>query len=419
MESEKEFDLVLVGPTGYTGRLCAEHIVKNLPTNLKWALAGRSVQKIEVIAKELKTLNPDRAAPEILAVQLNRQELEPLVQRTKVIINCVGPYHLYSTPVVEACANHGTHYVDATGETPWIREIIEKYHDVAKSNGAIIIPSVGVESAPADILAWSVVKRVREDLSSDTKEVIGAIEEMKSSGPSGGTLNTVLTIFDSLSFSDILKSTDPFALAASAPPKNVPSEPLVDKILGVRSVRDLGTLTTSPSAMADITIVHRSSTLMPEFYGPLFYFRQFVKVRNALVGIIFHYAFIIGLCLLTLPPVRALVRQFVYAAGQGPRKEDSVNDRVEYRAVATADQKTAAPQRVFGKFKYEGSMYALTGLLLAEAAMVILEETERVKKVSRCGIVTPATLGQPFVDRLEKFLMPCLPVVPNEGCFVY
>ncbi|KAH1922527.1 hypothetical protein KXW75_008463 [Aspergillus fumigatus] len=402
MESEKEFDLVLVGPTGYTGRLCAEHIVKNLPTNLKWALAGRSVQKIEVIAKELKTLNPDRAAPEILAVQLNRQELKPLVQRTKVIINCVGPYHLYSTPVVEACANHGTHYVDATGETPWIREIIEKYHDVAKSNGAIIIPSVGVESAPADILAWSVVKRVREDLSSDTKEVIGAIEEMKSSGPSGGTLNTVLTIFDSLSFSDILKSTDPFALAASAPPKNVPSEPLVDKILGVRSVRDLGTLTTSPSAMADITIVHRSSTLMPEFYGPLFYFRQFVKVRNALVGIIFHYAFIIGLCLLTLPPVRALVRQFVYAAGQGPRKEDSVNDRVEYRAVATADQKTAAPQRVFGKFKYEGSMYALTGLLLAEAAMVILEETERVKKVSRCGIVTPATLGQPFVDRLEK-----------------
>jgi len=63
MESEKEFDLVLVGPTSYTGRLCAEHIVKNLPTNLKWALAGRSVQKIEVIAKELKTLNPDRAAP--------------------------------------------------------------------------------------------------------------------------------------------------------------------------------------------------------------------------------------------------------------------------------------------------------------------------------------------------------------------
>jgi short subunit dehydrogenase-like uncharacterized protein len=61
--SEKQFDLVLVGPTGYTGRLCAEHIVKNLPTNLKWALAGRSVQKVEDIAKELRTLNPDRTEP--------------------------------------------------------------------------------------------------------------------------------------------------------------------------------------------------------------------------------------------------------------------------------------------------------------------------------------------------------------------
>ncbi|RHZ63084.1 uncharacterized protein CDV56_108944 [Aspergillus thermomutatus] len=402
MESNKEFDLVLLGPTGYTGRLCAEHIAKNFPTNLKWALAGRSVQKVEDIAKELKTLNPDRTEPEIRAVQLNRQELDPLVQRTKVIINCVGPYHLYSTPVVEACAKHGTHYVDATGETPWVREIIEKYHEVAKSNGAIIIPSVGVESAPADILAWSLVKRVREDLSCDTKEVTSAIEEMKSSGASGGTLNTVLTIFDSLSFSDILKSTNPFALAASEPPKNIPSEPLVDKILGVRSVRDLGTLTTSPSGIADITIVHRSSTLMPEFYGPRFYFRQLVRVRNALVGVLFHFAFIVGLSLLILPPVRALLRKVVYAPGHGPRKEDSVNDRVEYRAVATADQKTVAPQRVFGKFRYEGSMYALTGLLLAEAAMVILEDTERVKKVSRCGIVTPATLGQPFVDRLDK-----------------
>lgn len=63
MESDKEFDLVLLGPTGYTGRLCAEHIAKNLPTNLKWALAGRSVQKVEDIAKELRTLNPDRTEP--------------------------------------------------------------------------------------------------------------------------------------------------------------------------------------------------------------------------------------------------------------------------------------------------------------------------------------------------------------------
>ena len=87
--------------------------------------------------------------------QLNSRELNELAQKTRLIINCVGPYHLYSTPVVEACATNGTHYVDAyvhtcssllmvianshsTGETPWIKLIIEKYHETAKANGAIV-----------------------------------------------------------------------------------------------------------------------------------------------------------------------------------------------------------------------------------------------------------------------------------------
>ncbi|OOF98382.1 hypothetical protein ASPCADRAFT_205617 [Aspergillus carbonarius ITEM 5010] len=398
----KEYDLVVLGPTGYTGRFCAEHIVKNLPTNLKWALAGRSLQKLETIAKELKSLNPDRADPDVLAVQLNREELHPLARKTRLIINCVGPYCLYSTPVVEACASNGTHYVDATGETPWVKNMIDEYHETAKSNGAVIIPSVGIESAPADMLAWATVKRVREDLSCHTKEVISAIHDMKSSGASGGTLSTVLTDFDSMSVSDLLKSASPFALAASPPPKNVPSEPLLAKLSGIRSVRDIGTLTTSPSGLADITIVHRSSTLMPEFYGPRFYFRQFLRARNAITGILFHFAFLIAITLLILPPVRTLVRKFVYSPGTGPRLEDSVNDHVEYRAVATADQDTSKPKRVLGKLRYQGTMYAFTGMSLAEAAMVILENEEKVKKVSRSGIVTTATLGQEFLDRWEK-----------------
>lgn len=209
-------------------------------------------------------------------------------------------------------------------------------------------------------------------------------------------------MFDVLPVSDLLKASNPFSLAASPPPKNLPRESLLEKVLGVRSVRDLGTLTTSPSGLADITIVHRSSTLMPEFYGPGFYFRQFLRVRNALVGALFHLAFMLGLGLLLIPFVRSLLRKVVYAPGSGPRREDGVNDRVEYRAVATADQNVAKPKRAFGKLMYGGNMYTLTGLLVAEAAAVILQNEENVKKVSRCGIVTPATLGQEFVDRLEK-----------------
>ena len=199
-----------------------------------------------------------------------------------------------------------------------------------------------------------------------------------------------------------MKSLNPFSLAASAPPKDIPRDSLIEKLVGVRSIRDLGTLTTSPTGMADMAIVHRSSTLMPEFYGQRFVFRQFLYVRNAFIGLAVHVGFMLGLALLAIPPVRWLVRKFVYAPGNGPRKEDSLNDRLEYHAVATADQNTPAPPRVFGKLIFPGSMYHITGVLMAEAAMVILKEEEKVKKVSRGGIVTSATLGQDFVDRLDN-----------------
>lgn len=112
MASTRQYDLVVHGPTGYTGRFCAEHIVKNFPTDLKWAIAGRSAHKIEAIAQDLKALNPDRLAPDVLVTSLDSADLSDLAQKTRLIVNCVGPYVLYGTPVVEACANNGTHYVD-------------------------------------------------------------------------------------------------------------------------------------------------------------------------------------------------------------------------------------------------------------------------------------------------------------------
>ncbi|KAL5336382.1 Saccharopine dehydrogenase-domain-containing protein [Aspergillus crustosus] len=400
MQSNREFDIVVLGPTGYTGKLCAEHIVKSLPTNLKWALAGRSPQKIEDIAQELKKLNPDRADPEILSVQLNKEELRSLAERAKVIINCVGPYHIYSTPVVEACANSGTHYLDATGETPWVKQTVDRYHDTAKSNGAIIIHCVGIESAPADLLAWAVVKTVREKLSCQTREVIGTIYEFKSSGASGGTLSTILNCIENFSSSHLIESTKPFSLAASTPPKDIPSDSIISRVLGVRSVRGLGTLSKSPTDFCDQTIVHRSSTLMSEFYGPRFHFRQFLRVRNTFIGFLWNYAFLLGTSLLLLPPVRWLAKKIIYAPGSGPTEESGRHDRCEYRAVATPEKDTS--KRVFGKLQFEGSMYVITGILMAEAAMVLLENEEKVKKVSRSGIVTPAVLGQDYLDRLEK-----------------
>lgn len=108
----REYDIVLLGATGYTGKYCAEYIANHLPTDLKWAVAGRSAGKLSSMLDEIKDWNPDRLQPGLEITSLSPEDLSALVRKTRVLINTVGPYHLYGTPVVEACAKNGTHYVD-------------------------------------------------------------------------------------------------------------------------------------------------------------------------------------------------------------------------------------------------------------------------------------------------------------------
>lgn len=136
--SERKYDIVLLGATGYTGKYTAEHIATHLPTNIKWAIAGRSESKLSSYAQELKALNPDRSQPAIEVVQQTSNELNALAKQTKVLITTVGPFYLYGKPVVEACVNNGTHYLDCTGETPWVKDMVEQYHEKAKKTGAIV-----------------------------------------------------------------------------------------------------------------------------------------------------------------------------------------------------------------------------------------------------------------------------------------
>lgn len=128
--SSRQYDIVLLGATGYTGKLCAEYITSNLPTNLKWAVGGRSSSKLSAITEELRSLNPDRLQPGkflrlepycvsslngsvgIEVAALTPTDLNVLTKKTRVLLNTIGPYHLYSSPVVEACAVNGTHYLD-------------------------------------------------------------------------------------------------------------------------------------------------------------------------------------------------------------------------------------------------------------------------------------------------------------------
>lgn len=329
--------------------------------------------------------------------------LEALALKTQIIVNCVGPYHLYSSPVVEACANNGTHYLDVTGETPWVKEMVEQHHEKAKATGAIIIPEIGFESAPSDLLAFSIVSAIRSKLGLGTKEIICSMHEIKAAGwgVSGGTLATVLSIFDAYGIKRVAEASKPFALCPPSTPRKPSAPKSWSQILfGYSIVPGLGVITTSITAGTNAAIVHRSSALMEGLYGQYFRFYEYMGVPSRFKGATTHWSWALLAVLLAMPPVRWLLRKIVYAPGTGPSVKGASNDTVEYRAIGTADGGTGKPRQAMGQMKYKGSIYYLTGVFLAHAAMVILRDDSVAKKMGG-GVLTPATLGQPLIDRLR------------------
>ncbi|TVY26953.1 putative trans-acting enoyl reductase, partial [Lachnellula hyalina] len=396
--SLRVYDLVVFGATGYTGKLTAEYIATKLPTDLKWALAGRSRSKLEAVAAECKALNADRIQPAIEIATLNDEELSSLAQKTTVLIATVGPYAVHGEYAVKACAENGTHYFDVTGEVAWVANMIKKYEKTAKSTGAIIIPQIGIESAPADLVTWTLASMIREKFSVPTAEVIVSVHEIKGK-PSGGTLSTVFGLLDAYSLKEIAATSAPYALSPIPGPKTKSPTSWVTKVLGIREVSDLGILTSYLGAAADRPLVHRTWGLLggPSFYGPNFRFSEYMKAQNYLLAIFIHFGLAVASCFVVIPWVRTLAKKYVTQPGDGPTKEQSRDDRVEYRGIGNQDVQTPKPARAFCRAHYEGSLYQLTGLLLAESAISILKDEHNLSG----GIYTPACLGQKFIDRLD------------------
>ena len=332
------------------------------------------------------------------------EDLNRLTKTTRIILNTIGPYHLYSTPIVEACAHNGTHYLDVTGESPWVLEMIEKYDSTARANGAIIIPEIGLESAPSDMLAWSLASLFRKEYSLPTRDVVCTLHVFKGT-PSGGTLATILSILDNYSPRCIGRSTAPWAMSPIPGPSSQTKKSWVTRLFGVRWVPQLGVLTTSLLGSANTAIVQRSWGLLDNgnYYGPNFQYSEYRTANNAFFAVTFHFAFALSLFALTLRPVRWLVRNFIYAPGEGVHKDNTRNEATEFRAIATADEDTNYPRQAFARFRYDGGNYYFTGILLAEAAMVILQEPGITQRHSG-GVLTPAVLGQAFSKPFESSL---------------
>ncbi len=173
-------------------------------------------------------------------------------------------------------------------------------------------------------------------------------------------MNSVFTLLDVFSLKQLEAAGAPYAISPIPGPKTSDPNSLVTKIFGVRVVPDLGVLTTWLGRASDIPIVQRSWGLLggADFYGPNFRFGEFKKSRNYLTAIMSHFALMFGSLLIAIPFVRKLARKFVYQPGDGPTKEQSRKDRMEYRGIGIPDVKTPSPPRAFCRAHYEGSLYA-------------------------------------------------------------
>ena len=210
--SGREFEVIVWGATGYTGRLVAEHLLKTYGAagDLKWAMGGRSAAKLAEVKTEIGA--PD-SLPTIIADAADPASLDAMVRRADAVISTVGPYQLYGSPLVEGCAMAGTDYVDLTGESNWIAAMITAHQTTAHVSGARIVFSCGFDSIPFDLGVWFAQEAFKQRHGHYAPRVRGRVRKLKG-GLSGGTLASGMATQAAMQKDPALATllADPFAL---------------------------------------------------------------------------------------------------------------------------------------------------------------------------------------------------------------
>jgi len=180
--------IVVLGATGFTGRLVAEYLARTVGATIPWAIAGRSAAKLADVRRGLVAINPDCESVAVLEADVgDRASLDRLAASTRVLLTTVGPYARYGEAVVRACVEQGTDYVDITGEPAFVKETLERYHDAAKAKGLRIVSCCGFDSIPHDLGVLYTVMQLPEGVPVSIEGMVRA-----KGGVSGGTWHSAI-----------------------------------------------------------------------------------------------------------------------------------------------------------------------------------------------------------------------------------
>lgn len=401
-----DLDLVVFGATSFVGQILTHYLSEYLPGSgetLRWAIAGRSDAKLRHVREALGAAW--QTLPIIVADAADDTQLQALCARTRVVVSTVGPYALYGEPLVRICAQTGTDYCDPTGETQWIKRMIERYEPAARQSGARIVHCCGFDSVPSDIGVLFLQQHARRQWGAPATHVKMRVKTLKG-GASGGTVASVINVVREAAADPALRREllDPYALCPADHRFTVRQH-------AVRSAefdRDSGTWI-APFVMAAVNerVVHRSNALANDAYGSRFSYDEAVITGTGLKGRLAALTMVAGLGAfmagVLVPPVRGLMERFLLPKpGEGPSVAAQLAGRYDLRFFGRADDGRTLRVKVTGD---RDPGYGSTGKMLGQAALSLALDCSRdgAKTGRGGGFWTPATMFDArFVERLER-----------------
>ena len=396
MNKSREFDIIIWGASGFTGRLVAGYIFSKYGTNgdLKWAMAGRNLAKLELVRSKVA----DKTVPIVVADSNDEEGLKEMVKRAKVICTTVGPYAKYGSKLVSVCIENQTHYCDLAGEVQWIRRMIDKHHESAVANQTEIVNCCGFDSIPSDMGVYFIQK-----ISKAKKGQIAKQIQMRVAGASGGISGGT---YESLSHvneeahkdKNIFKVLiNPYGLNPVGEQEGLDKYDLRTIVYDKASKSWIG-----PFIMAAINtkIVRRSNALSGYAYGKDFRYDEATLSGKGLKGRVKGFISVIpiGLMMSAKPGslLKRIIDKILPKAGEGPNKKQRENGFYNLRFYITYEDGSKALAKVIGDMD---PGYGSTSKMLSEAAICLAKD-----ELSYLGgVLTPSTaMGDKLLSRLEK-----------------
>ncbi len=386
----RDFDLVLLGATGFTGGLVAGYLASQRP--MKWALVGRNRDKLEQVAREHGNV------PVIVADALDPAAMAEVAHRTRVICTTAGPYSKVGAEIVAACAAAGTHYCDLAGEISFMRRMIDEHHQRAKQTGARIVHACGFDSIPSDLGTWAAQREFAARFGQPAQHVTALFGET-SGGISGGTAASALEIARAAGEDRELRKllANPYALDPD-PKAARPPSPDVRSISWNAELK----MFVAPFVMADTNsrVVRRAHALAGFPWGDDFVYTEAMSAPGNALGLARAVATtgaLAGLAFaLKRPVLRDQIAKRVPKPGEGPSEKTRTRGHWKARIVATRGN----DQLVYIAADPAGDPgYGSTMKMLGESAMCLAFDDLK----SSGGVTTPSVaMGGALLERLRS-----------------